>query len=158
MEDCLTINKKIQIIQILRMVGATLVFLEHFFDDEFSLRIHFGGRLGVGIFFILSGFLLIYTDHENFHGYLRKKWIRICPLYWLTTLAVFIIGQIAPRLLSRPATPVHLIQSLLFIPYYSDGTIYPLNPVGWTLDIEIFVYLLYFGVAYLIRRIRGGVY
>lgn len=156
--------KKIQIIQVLRMVGATVVFLEHFFLEDFAIRggVHFEGRLGVGIFFVLSGFLLTYTDHGNFKGYLQKKIIRICPLYWLTTLGVFVLGRIAPQMLTSDATALRLFTSLFFIPNYSgNGTTYPLNPVGWTLNIEMFVYVLYFCAAILchwILKNKNNVY
>ncbi len=140
---------KIQILQVLRAIATVIVFLSHYFADGYTLyEIHFIGAVGVGIFFVLSGFLLIYTDRSNYKGYMMKRLIRICPLYWLVTLLVFVLGLIAPSYLHTSVPTVsNLLKSLFFIPYYSAHGIFPLLPIGWTLIVEMFVYVLYYMVA-----------
>lgn len=149
-------RRTIQIIQVLRAAAATIVFLSHFFSDGYTLLgCSFRGRVGVGIFFVISGFLLIYTDRGDYKGYLVKRLIRICPLYWLTTLMVFILGLFAPSLLHTSVSTIpNLLKSLFFIPYYSANGIYPLLTVGWTLVVEMFVYLLYYCIARLLQFVH----
>lgn len=142
-------GNKIQILQVLRAIAAVIVFLCHYFSEGYTLYgVDFAGAVGVGIFFVISGFLLIYTDKGNYKGYLVKRLIRICPLYWLMTLMVFVMGLFAPSLLHTSVSTIpNLLKSLVFIPYYSADGFFPMLPIGWTLIVEMFVYLLYYIVA-----------
>lgn len=155
-KDPIEANKQtIQILQVLRAVAATVVFLSHYFSEGFTLfGCSFAGSVGVGIFFVISGFLLIYADKGNYKGYILKRVIRICPFYWLTTFLVFVLGLAAPSLLhTSVSTLSNLLKSLFFIPYYSAHGIFPLLTVGWTLVVEMFVYLLYYCVVRLLQYV-----
>lgn len=141
-------RSKIEILQIMRTFSAIVVFLSHFFDpNEYALPMGtvFVGRTGVAFFFMISGFLLIYTDRGTTKGYFRKRIIRLVPLYYITTLAVFGIGLIIPSFLhTSESGAVSLIKSLLFIPFYSGKGVFPLYPITWTLTAEVFVYVIYY--------------
>lgn len=95
---------------------------------------------------MISGFLLVYRN--NMRGFFTGKIIRLCPLYYLTTILVYIIALLHPGLLrTTVANPIILIKSLLFIPCYVNTPtgigVWPLYTIGWTLNIEIFVCIIY---------------
>ena len=137
----------LQSIQILRAAAALAVVLFHL---TFPLDVSFGvlpadaftvGANGVDVFFVLSGFIMALTtareDQRSPVQFVWKRVIRILPLYWVLTLAVFGIGMVAPHLLnSGAATWEELAKSLAFIPYERavDGRMAPVLFLGWTLN------------------------
>lgn len=102
------------------------------------------GTYGVDVFFVISGFVIFLSLDKNPEKFLLKRLIRIVPLYWTITLILFgaILG--APHLFkSLSADPETLITSLFFIPHYTSLTLYdPILAVGWTLNYEIYFYLM----------------
>jgi peptidoglycan/LPS O-acetylase OafA/YrhL len=103
------------------------------------------GHAGVDLFFVISGFVMVYTIDRGEPApgvFAWRRLTRIAPLYWLATLGVFALACVAPQLLtaSRP-DPAWLLKSLAFVPFAKgDGTFDPLLPVGWTLNYEMFFY------------------
>jgi exopolysaccharide production protein ExoZ len=107
----------------------------------------FGGG-GVDIFFVISGFIMVYTTQSHHVGpfsFFVNRVVRIVPIYWLLTLAVFTLAVIAPHLLGATrAAPSELLKSLLFIPFAkSNGAVQPILFLGWTLNYEMFFYMLF---------------
>lgn len=136
-------------IQALRALAVTAVVLGHL--QPLAEQIHPAlawvglGRAGVDLFFVISGFIMVYTTERaplSAGAFALRRMVRIVPLYWLVTAGVFLIALIAPKLLgaSRP-DPAWLLKSLCFIPFdKGDGSTNPLIPVGWTLNYEMFFY------------------
>ena len=119
------------------------------------------GNAGVDIFFVISGFIMVFTTGRKPVGplaFLGSRLKRIAPLYWLATLAVFALAEVAPRVLQGThAGPGALLASLAFIPFARpDGQVRPLVFVGWTLDYEMAFYVL-FAVGLLARRRALGI-
>ncbi len=117
------------------------------------------GAAGVDIFFVLSGFLMFTLTARRPIGparFLLDRAARIAPLYWLATLATFAASTASRAgipLVSR--SPVLLLQSLLFLPRGpSPAPVYPTLFVGWTLDYEVFFYLVFAGMLTLGARRR----
>ncbi len=110
--------------------AALAVLLRHCFDG-FKV-----GGAGVDLFFIISGFVMIYSSRELFGSaksaviFARLRLIRIVPPYWIaTTILILIVG--APSM-------DHLLKSLLFV---TDGE--PFLAPGWTLNFEMLFYALF---------------
>ena len=108
------------------------------------------GNSGVDIFFVISGFIMVVTTHGAGMSpleFMRRRIIRVAPLYWLLTLAMVGVALVAPSLFrTLIVTPVTLVESLLFIPHYSDSfpaMAWPLLVPGWTLNFEMFFYLVF---------------
>ena len=80
MEDGL--QNKIDSIQILRFLAAFSVMMVH-------LPLFGFGAWGVDIFFVISGFIMMYVTESNERNFLVKRIIRIVPLYWMLTMGVF---------------------------------------------------------------------
>lgn len=131
-------------IQYLRGLAALLVVFFHASPREVGLA----GEAGVDVFFVISGFVMwIATAGRTISSatFLYQRIVRVVPLYWLFTLvlaaAAFVAPQAFPRLV---LTGERLLQSLAFIPHVEPhtGLILPLLVQGWTLNYEMFFYVL----------------
>ncbi|MBR1092288.1 acyltransferase [Bradyrhizobium manausense] len=103
---------------------------------------------GVDLFFIISGFIMVYTTglkHSGPVAFFAHRIARIVPLYWLLTLCTFVLALILPSVLAHTTASLSgFVKSLLFIPYTrGDGTMRPVLFLGWTLNYEMFFYVLF---------------
>ena len=138
-------------VQYLRAIAAWLVVFFHLTASMANATgipaVFTVGAIGVDIFFVLSGFLMamiVDRSHETGMTFLMRRFIRIAPLYYVMTFAVFAVALLAPWLLnSVRADAQHLVMSLAFLPH-DDGTggNQPILSLGWTLNYEIFFYVL----------------
>lgn len=153
-------DRTIRNLQALRAVAAFMVVLYHArLLTPVGQRVSFDfGNAGVDIFFLISGFIIAHVTRgdapESGFVFLLKRAIRVIPLYWLLTLALFAAAQVAPQLAGSGGKPgvVELAKSLLFVPYVdASGERHPILFMGWTLNYEIFFYLLG-GAALMLRR------
>lgn len=113
------------------------------------------GHFGVDLFFVLSGFIMSHVCARGPDRFVERRLARILPLYWLATLAMFALAVAAPTPdRATNAEPMHLLQSLLFIPYLkSPGQIMPILDLGWTLNYEMAFYAVIAGMLALgLRR------
>ena len=128
---------RIDSVQLLRAVAALAVVTDHF-------RLFGNGAWGVDIFFVISGFIMCYITQNSGDHFFAKRIIRVVPLYWLGTLGVFCVALAFPSLLnSTKADPIELVKSLLFIPFQKGQYIQPVLFLGWTLNYEMFFYLVF---------------
>ena len=139
-------------IHYLRAIAAIMVVLYHVFSHAMvpvpPSAAWVWLKQGVGIFFVISGYIMVVTTASQrltVGDFLRRRIERIVPLYWFATLLYFAAG---PQF-----DTVHLVRSLLFLPPTdpADITYTPLLSVGWTLNLEMFFYLL-FGLALTLPR------
>ncbi|MFM0670587.1 acyltransferase family protein [Paraburkholderia sediminicola] len=73
------------------------------------------GQCGVDIFFVISGFIMSYVALGEGRGFLPKHLVRILPLYWMSTLGVYLVATSRPHWLNTTTTgAVYLLKSLLF--------------------------------------------
>lgn len=106
------------------------------------------GAAGVDVFFVISGFIMwVVTCRKTPtpSDFLIRRVQRIVPLYWAVTLvaaglAIFVPGAFPAMQVTAEA----LIKSLFFVPYRDpQGLIAPLIVPGWTLNYEMFFYVLF---------------
>lgn len=148
-------------IQSLRAVAAIAVVIVHvsFEVGEYTNNPRIGnagaiGQIGVDIFFVISGFIMFMMTTEREMTpteFLFDRFTRIWPLYALGTFGLLFLA-FAGRSMPPPPT-MDLVKSLLFIPYDNKGAIRPFLNVGWTLNYEMFFYVL-FAVSMLLGRLR----
>ncbi|MDE2403619.1 MAG: acyltransferase [Sphingomonadales bacterium] len=150
-------------IQLLRAVAATLVVLFHAHEAfasrqgssllDFQSYLFGFGAVGVHIFFVISGFIMVLTGASPGRPYsaprfFRRRFLRIYPMYWLC--AFFYVGVHA--LIGRPydVPPDAFVRGLLLWPVDSGRLIGP----AWTLSFEMYFYIC-FGFAMLLGMTRG---
>lgn len=155
-------SKTVHSIQLLRTVAALLVALFHVqkafaekilpadFDGQSYLFAF--GQSGVHIFFVISGFIMVYTvglsDRYSAKDFFRRRFIRIYPIYWVCAALYLVVHALLGRPYELGAG--EFVGSLLLLPGNSALIIGP----GWTLAFEMFFYLA-FGLAMLAGLTRG---
>lgn len=136
-------------IQALRALAAFSVLVNHMAFIQ-------NGGFGVDIFFCISGFIMMYVTNDSTQGFIQKRLIRIVPLYYIMTLFTYISALILPSLFEQTTmSPVYLIKSLLFIPFDIGNAIQPIVRVGWTLNYEVFFYVILWVSLHISHRFRG---
>jgi peptidoglycan/LPS O-acetylase OafA/YrhL len=163
---------RLQSVQIMRGAAASLVVVDHAilrqaewgaYPWTTQLTAMHMGAFGVHIFFVISGFIMVHTSYDSFgkegapSHFMARRLARIVPLYWIATATELTLRAIK----GAPIDPTKVLYSLLFIPQSVDpsptAAIRPVLAVGWTLDYEMFFYVI-FAVALLWeRRIGIGV-
>jgi exopolysaccharide production protein ExoZ len=155
-------------LQVLRGIAAVLVVFHHVLltiDRYYGYRPEFSatgsisniGEAGVDIFFCISGFIItvISWDKFNTQGYplafIKNRLLRIVPLYWIFTFAVIGAAFIAPASVSSDINTKTILSSLFFMPINPN----PILKVGWSLNYEIFFYLIFAALLPLSRRIAA---
>lgn len=149
-------------IQIGRAIAALLVACSHlaetlaknkYFGAASSLVDHIflpGGAAGVAFFFVLSGFIIVKVHRADFGQprrllpYLRKRIVRIYPIYLVVFVVVFLVALATPSLRnSVPHGAWVIVKSLLLVPQDKTvvgGTGAPVVLVAWTLQYELIFY------------------
>ncbi|WP_371355606.1 acyltransferase family protein [Pseudomonas chlororaphis] len=150
----------------LRGLAATLVLVIHSFlflgyshtySKNFELT-----NIGVDLFFVLSGFIMAFAHWDDFGKgassvsvFLRKRIIRIYPMYFLITVLTAAVLYVAPKLFySMEYSNLLVIKSLLFIPSQIGTGTSLILAVAWTLAFEVVLYLI-FSVCLLFKRNTG---
>ena len=156
-------------IQMLRWLAASLIVFVHSEHEmtkiaarshsvaTFSRFVEFG--VGVDIFFVISGFLIYHVCRRSFNvrgyslNFLKRRFLRVVPLYWLATLAMFFAVLIVPSLLNHNVlNPTLTAMSFLLVAWPdSNGDLFPLLNSGWTLNLEFYFYVV-FAVALRFRE------
>lgn len=156
-------RKKFFAIQYLRGLAAMLVLASHaLLYPLVGEHLAFGrlGWMGVILFFVISGFIMVVVTGESrfsARDFLRRRFIRIVPMYWGATLIAAALALAAPQLFKTTVYDTgQLILSLLFIPFYNPVShgIHPLYKLGWTLNYEVFFYVCFALLAFLSARQR----
>jgi len=148
-------NLEILSIQYLRGVAALMVVFLHLDLQLERLGYHgyWPGWLsaGVDIFFVISGFIMWITTAGGMttREFFRRRFFRIVPLYWtLTTVVLITLFAIPNAVQSGHIDKWHVLGSYLFFPVVHPilGIMQPLLIPGWTLNYEVFFYII-FGFA-----------
>jgi exopolysaccharide production protein ExoZ len=135
-------------LQVVRGVAANLVVLQHL--TEFEPRYagtnlppmaHYGD-LGVDIFFVLSGFIMVAVAGRGISApqFLWRRAARIYPTYWLATLIMLAAAVFVPGLVHESIASIPLWRSFLLVAASPEQ---PVVSVGWTLVHEIYFYLVF---------------
>jgi exopolysaccharide production protein ExoZ len=164
------LSKKIDSLQALRAFAAISVVAHHSFravtvNRDSSLAVDpillsskalvEIGAIGVDLFFILSGFLMVLISGPYVSGkkstsdFFIHRLIRVWPLYVIAT-ATYLALNVAARVskgadLPFDTSPLRLL-SFLFVPSFNEhGELQPILGVGWTLNYEMLFYLTFAG-------------
>ena len=163
-------SQKLEIIQLLRALAVLCVVISHIAHElsamlfgkvaNFNAKL-FPGDFGVDLFFVISGFIMVYTCWDSFQrenaapDFMRRRIIRIVPLYWLATSLMILAIILFPHKINTATSDWYQwISSYLFFPYAreSDGLVRPVLGLGWSLQYEMLFYALFALSLYLPRK------
>ncbi len=140
---------KVWSIQYLRALAALGVVLYHLGERAgHPIKI---GAAGVDLFFVISGFIMwMISEGETPISFGLSRLWRIVPMYWAVTLLLF-----AKHVMEHQSPGVwRLVFSMFFVPHVNEqGEYFPILVPGWTLNFEMFFYLV-FGLCLLIADRR----
>jgi len=142
---------RLHALQYLRAVAALAVVYSHaaFQVDSYEKLLLEAGSFGVDIFFVISGFIMIYiAKPENTFGqFMINRIRRVVPLYWFFTLLMGVILLVLPDVFKATSFSIKsLIYSLGFVPHWSIATptaIWPIVAPGWSLVYEMYFYFVF---------------
>ncbi len=172
-----TLDGHLDSIQVCRAIAAVAVVFTHAitristtFGESHPASVFYRdgrqwtvGDAGVDLFFAISGFIMLYVHRNDFGragvqlNFISKRLLRVVPIYWLVTTMSVAIMFLLPSLFTTHSTSIDvpwIIGSYLFLPITSpDGVISPIVGVGWTLNYEMFFYLIFtFALALPLKR------
>jgi exopolysaccharide production protein ExoZ len=143
-------NRELFGIQMLRGIAALLVVFHHTLEESRASSgahspdwLTTAGAAGVDIFFVISGFIMLYVSFPPGRGplgsgsFLRRRIMRIYPLYWVCcagVLALWAVGLFASKPISIPI----IVKSIFLLPTPDS-----LVGVSWTLSYEIYFYIVF---------------
>jgi exopolysaccharide production protein ExoZ len=141
-------SRHIASLDCLRGVSALLVMLYHYRELLNDYIPHIGntlfenGRIGVDIFFILSGFVMYTTtqgtNNQRVLPFLVKRAFRVVPLAWLLIIILFVAGGCLEK---------HAFMfSMLFVPLANENAPfygYNILSAAWTLSYELWFYVMF---------------
>jgi len=144
--------EKLKSIEVARGVAACLVVLFHAsymfvtknYPENIPPQFFLFGRHGVEFFFVLSGFIIFYVnenklgDVSEVGSYLKKRLIRIYPIYWIASFIAFIYFFWGERS-HHDFSLQFLVESFFLIPQSK----FPFLDVAWSLQYEVFFYILF---------------
>lgn len=147
-------------LQVLRAAAAISVVLFHCvaIAPKYGIETALGGRLenwgasGVDIFFVVSGFVMVFVQNRSQRSaleFMKNRVLRIAPLYWLLTCVMLIAWILLPEKSFSSFPPaanvlekiIHFAKSIAFSAHFFEA--YPLIKVGWTLEYEMIFYILF---------------
>ena len=163
---------KLQSLQLLRAIAVLFVVVSHCAHELVSLLSGralnfneklFPGDFGVDLFFVISGFIMVYSCWDQFGRrgaplkYFTRRLIRIVPLYWAATTLMIAVILLSPGTVKTATNEIgQWITSYLFLPYQreGDGMIRPVLGLGWSLQYEMLFYFM-FAVSLFFSRTRA---
>lgn len=130
-------------------LGGTIALAKYFGEDWVSRPFAFG-HAGVDFFFVLSGFIIVHVHRHDFDwpsrlgNYLKKRLVRIFPVYWTVFIAVCIAALPFSSLRETlPSDLTIILKALLLLPQERavvGGTGAPVLIVAWSLQYEMLFY------------------
>lgn len=154
-------KSKIESIQILRGLAALSVVLFHYrfylvpdgADRTIPDQLFGWGAIGVDLFFVISGFIMVYVTHDKVAGlkssgsFVVNRLTRIIPAYYIILLFAFLTGGAMSTFHYSDKT-ANLLSALTFHPYLTDpAPLYidsnSMYNIRWTLNYELYFYLAF---------------
>ncbi|MGR6974443.1 acyltransferase family protein [Streptomyces cynarae] len=111
------------------------------------------GATGVSFFFILSGFVLMWTARPNDRAlsFWRRRIARVFPVH-LVTAGIALLMVYTPPHLAKP-TAAQGVANVLLVHSWRQSWWQTLNPVSWSLACEAFFYAAFPLMVVVLRRL-----
>ena len=128
-----------------RFVAAIAIVIFHYgkgsflFNNKMVSFIFEKANIGVSYFFILSGFVMIIAYHNNisinFFTYLKNRFARVYPVYFLAILLTLLIYMF------KDIALIDLFLNIIMLQAWIPGKALTVNFPGWSLSVELFFYI-----------------
>jgi exopolysaccharide production protein ExoZ len=111
------------------------------------------GKHGVDLFFVISGYIIVYVQDiskKDFKTFLWNRSIRIIPTYYFLTTIMVLLLVIFPNIFLEMKSQ----NEIFFRSYLFLSSIYSHRPViyvGWSIEYELFFYFI-FAVSILFKN------
>ena len=159
-------HERLDWLQVGRAIAAVSVCVYHAADamgkglsQSSAFQLFHDGRLGVDLFFVISGFIICYIHAgdigrpDRLPRYAYRRITRIYPLYWLVFLLVLPLYFAVPSAgADSIREPLSILRCLLLLPNPPDGQTIG---VAWTLVYEVSFYALF--AVLIINRWAGTI-
>lgn len=123
------------LLDVLRFLSSVAVFFHHTFAFHY-------GKLGVYLFFMISGFVIYFSLHKGLKEYAIGRFLRLYPLFWICITLTYLVTLFYGNNLS-------LDRYLIGLAMFNDGKIAQLiDGSYWTLTFEL---LFYFYIAVFVK-------
>ena len=152
-------SHKLSSIEALRGLAATAVVLSHAarhvdkaYGDPVLIAAFQAGHAGVDLFFVISGFIILFVHHGDINrpdrlpNYARRRFTRVMPLYWTALLVTLAMGAAGSHALPSSAL---VLWSASLLPMMQE----PLLGIAWTLQYEAVFYVVF--AVLILRRTAG---
>nr|WP_269323995.1 acyltransferase [Streptosporangium roseum] len=161
-----TQNPRLPSLTGMRFVAAAMVFFFHVVwlanmfgspEAKVVLETLFGrlGFVGVGFFFVLSGFVLAWSvrTKDRTPAFWRRRFFKIYPSHLVTYVVAFLlVTLVAQQAISGEAGILNLLLLHAWFPQMDIR--FSVNPIAWSLACEALFYLMFPLLMRYIRRIR----
>jgi len=173
------VRNRIKIIDALRGVAALFVLLHHFMvffsdalenatNDSINKILIFISDLNseaVLFFFIISGFCIGLSLNGSLPHkkrdvllYIKKRFIRIMPIYFLALFITFLVGVFTNSTNYDSSYKLSNLLGNLFFLQTPEGVKHWFSPYGhngplWSLSYEMFFYLFFLPFSYFLRKL-----
>ena len=152
---------KLDGISILRTFAMISIMLYHIGYGHYYLT-QLNPSAGVFLFFCISAFLVMYTtETKTPSSFLKRRLIRIVPLYLILTIFTFIASKFIRGFGQDNISIAALMKSILFIPYFrsglkSDLTVRPIVGPAWTLYFDVW-FAFIFSISMKVNHKHRGI-
>lgn len=143
---------RLHALQYLRAIAAIAVVWSHIaiVRDEYLQYLLHTGAWGVDVFFVISGFIMVFISKptDTPAKFIKNRISRVVPLYWFFTLLTAVLLLVMPGLFANIQFDwVATIKSFFFIPEFYIGAqtdqVWPILAPGWSLNFEMFFYAMF---------------
>ena len=127
-----------------RFFAAFWVMNFHYlFEQTGNLEWYRYGNLGVQLFFIISGFVIVLSlKGKTLKEFATNRFLRLFPLFWILCTATYLITLVIPN-----TSTVSFIEYLRSMTMFGDvfvgivGYTRLIDPSYWTLTVELIFYI-----------------
>jgi len=149
-------------IQYLRAVAAIATVAFHVIGTSYNygydypnfFNVEQWGKYGVDLFFVISGYIIVYIQdksNKNISLFLKNRFLRIIPTYYFLTTFYISLLVFFPNLIkwsSNFELNSTILESYLFYSTWFEN--FPIVYVGWSIEYEIYFYLI-FSISILLK-------
>ncbi|MBU2570868.1 MAG: acyltransferase [Gammaproteobacteria bacterium] len=130
--------------------GKHLEHIKSLIPHSIYAAVFDAGHLGVGVFFVLSGFVMAYTvrqatvNRSYAVNFLLRRMIRLTPPYYFAIIVTLVLAFVKGKAMGLPYEFPDITQFLAHA-FYMQGllSIPHFNIVYWTLCVEVQFYIVF---------------